>query len=118
MNLLSDFGHDLFKVLALHGELPRRIHFFLMEGKPPNENLHLLLGERTYEQFSIHADGCLKPLILGMNVRFVMPLVITIAHAYHQCADSVQFTHWKLFLSLCEQRRTLYHNSTYRRWIK
>lgn len=48
MNLQSDFGYDLIEMLALHGKFPCGIYFFLVEGKPPYENLHLLLRQRTY----------------------------------------------------------------------
>ena len=59
----SNFRDDLVEVFSLDCQLPGGINLFLVECKPTNEYLHLLLRQRPAKQIAVNAYGSNSPYL-------------------------------------------------------
>ena len=67
-------------MLALHRAVPRGIDFFLVQGKPANNDLQLPAWKRTRQKLSVHTNRSLIFAVVHMDMRFVVLLRISKEH--------------------------------------
>lgn len=80
-------------MLALHRAVPRGIDFFLVQGKPANNDLQLPAWKRARQKLSVHTNRSLIFAVVHMYMRFVVLLRISKEHVDDDAGKTRQLWH-------------------------